>query len=87
MNVIQAKNLKAIDSFSTDAYCKIQAGKYWITSKTIKGTNPSWREEFIIPIDNRTPLEDQILEVSVWDKGKRKKITFFFFFFFIFFFF
>ncbi|XP_028170573.1 multiple C2 and transmembrane domain-containing protein isoform X4 [Ostrinia furnacalis] len=71
--LVEAKNLPAmdIDTRSSDPYCKFRLGNEKYKSKVVwKTLHPSWLEQFDLHLYDD---QEQILEVTVWDKDKQTK--------------
>ncbi|XP_047509897.1 multiple C2 and transmembrane domain-containing protein isoform X3 [Pieris napi] len=74
--LVEAKNLPAmdIDTRSSDPYCKFRLGNEKYKSKVVwKSLHPSWLEQFDLHLYDD---QEQILEVTVWDKDKQTKDDF-----------
>ncbi|XP_064074777.1 multiple C2 and transmembrane domain-containing protein isoform X8 [Vanessa tameamea] len=74
--LVEAKNLPAmdLDSRSSDPYCKFRLGNEKYKSKVVwKTLHPSWLEQFDLHLYDD---QEQILEVTVWDKDKQTKDDF-----------
>ncbi|XP_026730156.1 multiple C2 and transmembrane domain-containing protein-like isoform X7 [Trichoplusia ni] len=74
--LVEAKNLPAmdLDTRSSDPYCKFRLGNEKYKSKVVwKSLNPSWLEQFDLHLYDD---QEQILEVTVWDKDKQTKDDF-----------
>ncbi|XP_052740715.1 multiple C2 and transmembrane domain-containing protein isoform X7 [Bicyclus anynana] len=74
--LVEAKNLPAMDveTRSSDPYCKFRLGNEKYKSKVIwKTLHPSWLEQFDLHLYDD---QEQILEVTVWDKDKQTKDDF-----------
>ncbi|KAL0810997.1 hypothetical protein ABMA28_010287 [Loxostege sticticalis] len=71
--LVEAKNLPAMDmdTRSSDPYCKFRLGNEKYKSKVVwKSLHPSWLEQFDLHLYDD---QEQILEVTVWDKDKQTK--------------
>ncbi|XP_045540276.1 multiple C2 and transmembrane domain-containing protein isoform X5 [Papilio machaon] len=74
--LVEAKNLQAmdVDTRSSDPYCKFRLGNEKYKSKVVwKSLHPSWLEQFDLHLYDD---QEQILEVTVWDKDKQTKDDF-----------
>ncbi|KAF9795988.1 hypothetical protein SFRURICE_010085 [Spodoptera frugiperda] len=74
--LVEAKNLPAmdLDTRSSDPYCKFRLGNEKYKSKVVwKSLHPSWLEQFDLHLYDD---QEQILEVTVWDKDKQSKDDF-----------
>ncbi|XP_053619989.1 multiple C2 and transmembrane domain-containing protein isoform X8 [Plodia interpunctella] len=74
--LVEAKNLPAMDmdTRSSDPYCKFRLGNEKYKSKVVwKSLHPSWLEQFDLHLYDD---QEQILEVTVWDKDKQTKDDF-----------
>ncbi|CAK1547777.1 unnamed protein product [Leptosia nina] len=74
--LVEAKNLPAmdLDTRSSDPYCKFRLGNEKYKSKVVwKSLHPSWLEQFDLHLYDD---QEQILEVTVWDKDKQTKDDF-----------
>nr|XP_032521793.1 multiple C2 and transmembrane domain-containing protein isoform X5 [Danaus plexippus plexippus]XP_032521794.1 multiple C2 and transmembrane domain-containing protein isoform X5 [Danaus plexippus plexippus]XP_032521795.1 multiple C2 and transmembrane domain-containing protein isoform X5 [Danaus plexippus plexippus] len=74
--LVEAKNLPAmdIDTRTSDPYCKFRLGNEKYKSKVVwKTLHPSWLEQFDLHLYDD---QEQILEVTVWDKDKQTKDDF-----------
>ncbi|CAG4995074.1 unnamed protein product [Parnassius apollo] len=74
--LVEAKNLQAMDveTRSSDPYCKFRLGNEKYKSKVVwKTLHPSWLEQFDFHLYDD---QEQILEVTVWDKDKQTKDDF-----------
>lgn len=74
--LVEAKNLPAmdLDTRSSDPYCKFRLGNEKFKSKVVwKSLHPSWLEQFDLHLYDD---QEQILEVTVWDKDKQSKDDF-----------
>ncbi|XP_046972705.1 multiple C2 and transmembrane domain-containing protein isoform X4 [Vanessa cardui] len=74
--LVEAKNLPAmdLDTRSSDPYCKFRLGNEKYKSKVVwKTLHPSWLEQFDLHLYDD---QEQILEVTVWDKDKQTKDDF-----------
>ncbi|CAH0714873.1 unnamed protein product, partial [Brenthis ino] len=74
--LVEAKNLPAMDmdTRSSDPYCKFRLGNEKYKSKVVwKTLHPSWLEQFDLHLYDD---QEQILEVTVWDKDKQTKDDF-----------
>ncbi|XP_048487355.1 multiple C2 and transmembrane domain-containing protein isoform X3 [Plutella xylostella] len=74
--LVEAKNLPAmdLDTRSSDPYCKFRLGNEKYKSKVVwKSLHPSWLEQFDLHLYDD---QEQVLEVSVWDKDKQTKDDF-----------
>ncbi|CAH2098186.1 unnamed protein product [Euphydryas editha] len=74
--LVEAKNLPAmdVDTRSSDPYCKFRLGNEKYKSKVVwKTLHPSWLEQFDLHLYDD---QEQILEVTVWDKDKQTKDDF-----------
>ncbi|XP_026316222.1 multiple C2 and transmembrane domain-containing protein [Hyposmocoma kahamanoa] len=74
--LVEAKNLQAmdLDTRSSDPYCKFRLGNEKYKSKVVwKTLHPSWLEQFDLHLYDD---QEQILEVTVWDKDKQSKDDF-----------
>ncbi|CAH2058513.1 unnamed protein product, partial [Iphiclides podalirius] len=74
--LVEAKNLPAmdVDTRSSDPYCKFRLGNEKYKSKVVwKSLHPSWLEQFDLHLYDD---QEQILEVTVWDKDKQTKDDF-----------
>lgn len=74
--LVEAKNLPAmdIDTRSSDPYCKFRLGNEKYKSKVVwKSLHPSWLEQFDLHLYDD---QEQLLEVTVWDKDKQTKDDF-----------
>ncbi|KAL4713680.1 hypothetical protein ACJJTC_004211, partial [Scirpophaga incertulas] len=74
--LVEAKNLPAMDSDTrtSDPYCKFRLGNEKYKSKVVyKSLHPSWLEQFDLHLYDD---QEQILEVTVWDKDKQAKDDF-----------
>ncbi|KAF9419196.1 hypothetical protein HW555_004123 [Spodoptera exigua] len=68
--IVEAKGLpdKPQDGASHAVYCKFRLGSQSYKSKAVPATRqPQWRESFRLHLRN-----DQLLTISLWDKGKQK---------------
>ncbi|KAF9795098.1 hypothetical protein SFRURICE_004470 [Spodoptera frugiperda] len=68
--IVEAKGLpdKPQDGASHAVYCKFRLGSQSYKSKSVPATRqPQWRESFRLHLRN-----DQLLTISLWDKGKQK---------------
>ncbi|GBP11087.1 Multiple C2 and transmembrane domain-containing protein [Eumeta japonica] len=74
--LVEAKNLPAMDmeSRTSDPYCKFRLGNEKYKSKVVwKSLHPSWLEQFDLHLYDD---QEQVLEVTVWDKDKQTKDDF-----------
>ncbi|CAB3226080.1 unnamed protein product [Arctia plantaginis] len=74
--LVEAKNLPAmdLDTRSSDPYCKFRLGNEKYKSKVVwKSLHPSWLEQFDLHLYDD---QEQVLEVTVWDKDKQTKDDF-----------
>ncbi|XP_037877125.1 multiple C2 and transmembrane domain-containing protein isoform X5 [Bombyx mori] len=74
--LVEAKNLSAmdLDTRSSDPYCKFRLGNEKYKSKVVwKTLHPSWLEQFDLHLYDD---QEQVLEVTVWDKDKQTKDDF-----------
>ncbi|CAG9792488.1 unnamed protein product [Diatraea saccharalis] len=74
--LVEAKNLPPmdLDTRSSDPYCKFRLGNEKYKSKVVwKSLHPSWLEQFDLHLYDD---QEQILEVTVWDKDKQTKDDF-----------
>ncbi|XP_059056230.1 multiple C2 and transmembrane domain-containing protein-like isoform X1 [Achroia grisella] len=74
--LVEAKNLPPmdLDTRSSDPYCKFRLGNEKYKSKVVwKTLHPSWLEQFDFHLYDD---QEQILEVTVWDKDKQTKDDF-----------
>ncbi|XP_063891058.1 multiple C2 and transmembrane domain-containing protein isoform X1 [Helicoverpa armigera] len=68
--IVEAKGLphNPQDGGSHSVYCKFSMGSHSHKSKSVQATRqPQWRERFKLHLSN-----DQLLHISLWNKGKRK---------------
>ncbi|KAJ2945002.1 hypothetical protein O0L34_g1899 [Tuta absoluta] len=74
--LVEARNLPAmdLDTRSSDPYCKFRLGNEKYKSKVVwKTLHPSWLEQFDLHLYDD---QEQVLEVTVWDKDKQTKDDF-----------
>ncbi|XP_034826423.1 multiple C2 and transmembrane domain-containing protein isoform X3 [Maniola hyperantus] len=74
--LVEAKNLPAMDveTRTSDPYCKFRLGNEKYKSKVVwKTLHPSWLEQFDLHLYDD---QEQVLEVTVWDKDKQTKDDF-----------
>ncbi|CAB3248444.1 unnamed protein product [Arctia plantaginis] len=68
--LVEAKGLPDVpdDGLSHGVYCKFRLGSHTCKSKSVLTTRyPQWKERFKLNGDS-----DQLLHISLWDKGKHK---------------
>lgn len=83
INIARARNLPIMDRASglTDAYVEIKFGPKIECKTTVckKTLNPIWDQQFRLEVPNVSYIQDNIIELKVWDYDFVSAGTFYFF--------